>query len=573
MAKKSRFGIIMIVLVIGLPLLLANCRLPLPFLGAAEASPQPTSTSTLTETLTPTAGSMFGDKAIPTATKTFARGRTATPTPKSALVPFTDPTYRIALEYPNKWNLFAIPPGRKTANGFAAKTLQLTKGDLKLLVQYKFKWEDTVMGSPLPSGELAVRDTVSLLDKEIPKQVIVSEGKDVYVFYGGSTEDLDFHISLDSSIDNVDGTPIEIPAEAQEQAEALIASITRTGEPFNSPTPTATPSITPIPTATSRFASSKSGSGSGSTVAEGCNKANFVDDVNLGTGAVIPPGAKFTKVWRIQNTGFCTWTRGYSLVYSTGDFAGEESVPMPEEVLPGEAVNIGVEFTAPEKEGHYQSHYIFHDSQGYWFGLGEGGRGFVTLDINVAKPDVDYAYDLALNYCDAAWESYYTVENKDGELEEKIIELDCPSDVPSSNGFVALLSHPKLEFRNENELTLWVHPYEQKYGWTQGTYPAYEVQPGDHFRVWVGCLQDMPKCSLAFQILYEDENGDVRNLGKELAGVEVWQEQYDGDISRIDLDLSSLVGQKIKFILKTVGNTLNHDSAQGFWFVPRVENP
>jgi hypothetical protein len=178
-----------------------------------------------------------------------------------------------------------------------------------------------------------------------------------------------------------------------------------------------------------------------------------------------------------------------------------------------------------------------------------------------------------LNYCDATWESIYTVENDEGELEEKVIELDCPPEVPSSNGFVALLSHPKLEFRNENELTLWVHPYEQKYGWTQGTYPAYEVQPGDHFRVWVGCLQDVPKCSLVFQILYEDENGDVYNLGKEVAGVERWQEFDDGEISEIDLDLSSLVGQKIKFILKTVGNTLNHEDAQGFWFVPRVENP
>jgi hypothetical protein len=412
-----------------------------------------------------------------------------------------------------------------------------------------------------------------LLDKEIPKQVIVSEGKDIYVFYGGSTEDLDFYISLDSSVDNVDGTPIEIPEEAREQAEELITSISRTGEPFNSPTPTLTPSITPIPTATSRFASSKSGTGSGSTMPEGCNQAQFVDDVNLGTGAVIPPGAKFTKIWRIQNTGSCTWNTGYSLVYSTGDFAGEESVPIPTEVLPGEKVNISVDFTAPNEEGHYQSHYIFNDSQGYWFGLGEGGRGFVTLDINVAAPDVDYAYDLALNYCDATWESIYTVENDEGELEEKVVELDCPAEVPSSNGFVALLSNPKLELRDENELTLWVHPYEQEYAWTQGTYPAYEVQQGDHFRVWVGCLQDMPKCSLVFQILYEDENGKVHNLGKEIGGVEAWQEYFDGKVSRIDLDLSSLVGEEIKFILKTLGNTHNHDTAQGFWFVPRVANP
>jgi hypothetical protein len=89
----------------------------------------------------------------------------------------------------------------------------------------------------------------------------------------------------------------------------------------------------------------------------------------------------------------------------------------------------------------------------------------------------------------------------------------------------------------------------------------------------VGCLQDMPKCSLVFEILYEDENGNVHNLGKEIGGVEAWQEYFDGKVSRIDLDLSSLVGEEVKFILKTLGNTQNHDTAQGFWFVPRVANP
>lgn len=573
MAKKSRYSIITIAFLFSLSLMLANCRLPLPFPREAEGSPQATNTNTPTNTLSPTAVSMFGDKAIPTATETVAwMARTGTPSPESSLIPFTDPTYRIALEYPSEWTLFAIPPGRKTATGFAAKTLQLTQGNLRFLVQYKFKWENTVMGKNLPSGELEIREPVSLLDEQIPKHVIVSEGKVVYVFYGGSTEDLDFHISLESGISSTDGSPMEVPPEAQEQAADLIASITRTGERFNSPTPTQTPSITPKPSATSRFAASKSGSGSGSTMPEGCNQAEFVEDGNLGTGALIPPGATFTKIWRIQNTGNCTWTTDYSLVYSTGDFAGEESVPMPNEVLPGEMVNIGVDFTAPTTEGHYQSHYIFNDSEGYWFGLGPGGRGFITLDINVAAPDEDYAYDLALNYCDATWESHYT-EEVDGKLEEKVIELDCPAEVPSSHGFVALMSNPKLELRDENELTLWVHPYEQEYAWTQGIYPAYEVQQGDHFRVWVGCLQDMPKCSLVFQVLYKDANGNTHNLGEELGGTEAWFEHFDRKVTRIDIDLSSLAGEEIQFILKTLGNTFNHDTAQGFWFVPRVEQP
>ncbi|MEA3351079.1 MAG: NBR1-Ig-like domain-containing protein [Chloroflexota bacterium] len=565
MAKKLHQYIAMISFVFFIAIILGGCTLPisLPFQSddsgiAADAAGElvVTSTQSLSQ----------GKKTLsPTASQTITSTLTPSSSPEPSSIPFMDNSYRLNLHYPNSWSLFVAPAGRSTGNGFASKTLQFSKGNIRLLIQYKFKWENTVLGGSMPPGDLKVRGMVNFLDQEIPQHVIVAEGKDKYVFYGGSSEDLDFHIRIESTLINIDSSSIDIPQEVQDETAAVIASIARTGEIFKSPTPTLTPSITPIPSATSRFAASKSGSGAGSEAVEGCNQAKYIDNVIPGERAIIPPGAKFTSTWRIMNVGDCVWTTGYSLVFSSGDFSGDvESVPLPKDVLPGETVNISVDFTAPTTGGHYQSHWVFHDSAGYWFGLGEKGSGFITADIIVAEPEEYYPYDFALDYCDAIWEGHVIEKDENGDEVDTAVEIECPGGGSSSDGSVILMAYPKIELRNENQLTLQVHPYAAKNGWIEGTYPEYEVLAGDHFLTWVGCMQDTPKCSLVFQLNYEDEAGKVHNLGE-------WFEHFDGKVTVIDYDLSSLVGQKVNFILKTIGNTHNHDAAQGFWFVPRID--
>ena len=106
-------------------------------------------------------------------------------------------------------------------------------------------------------------------------------------------------------------------------------------------------------------------------------------------------------------------------------------------------------------------------------------------------------------------------------------------------------------------------PNEEKYGWIEGIYPLIKIQDGDHFKAWVGCIKDYDKCSLKFYLDYEDNNGKVHRL-------EEWVEEYDGAVSMIDLDLSALAGEKVRFILGAEALTKNVDDAQGFWFVPYI---
>ena len=46
------------------------------------------------------------------------------------------------------------------------------------------------------------------------------------------------------------------------------------------------------------------------------NGAEFIEDVTVPDGTVLSPGEHFRKVWRLRNTGTCTWNRSYKVVSS-----------------------------------------------------------------------------------------------------------------------------------------------------------------------------------------------------------------------------------------------------------------
>jgi hypothetical protein len=473
-----------------------------------------------------------------------------TPTPRKNTLEFIDDFYRLRFEYPSHWLLSTAPAGQTTSTGaFAAKTIKLIKGGITIKLQYKLLWEPTELGSGLPPGELQVRDPVILLDQQVPQHAVVQNGKDILVFFGNSVDDISYHFRLETTGD-------EITQEAIEVAAKVAASIERTGEIYPSPTPSLTPSVTPEPSPTSKFASSMSGAGTGTS--ENCNLFEFISDQSHEEGAKVPPGVQFIKIWRVQNAGICTWNSSYSFAFSDGDDMGSEGGPLldeDEEVLPGEIVNISLELRAPDDEGDYASYWVLNDPGGSWFGWGGGKRGLLEADIEVVEFESDYDYDFALDYCDAAW----SIGGVKGD-EEVTEELECP------NGNVALLTSPNMEHGRDDELTLQVHPYDSRYGWIQGRYPRYTVQAGDEFKALVGCMADMQLCSLEFRLHYIDDDG-TKHL------IDTWFEAFDGKISKVDVELDFLAGKSVRFVLETVAMTENTHRAYGFWFVPRIERP
>ncbi len=106
------------------------------------------------------------------------------------------------------------------------------------------------------------------------------------------------------------------------------------------------------------------------------NGMKFVADVtiadnNMKNPPYIQPGASFVKVWRVQNTGTCTWTPGYHLVYAYGNvYAAQMSgqrVSVPLNVAPGQTVDLSATLIAPKEPLGYQ---------GFWQMETENGRRF-----------------------------------------------------------------------------------------------------------------------------------------------------------------------------------------------------
>lgn len=282
-----------------------------------------------------------------------------------------------------------------------------------------------------------------------------------------------------------------------------------------------------------------------------CNKGAFIEDVTVPDNMVLLPDVDFVKTWRIKNTGTCTWTPNYELVYVDGSLMGSSrEVSLPDFVLPGETVDISVELTAPFDEGTYRGNWALRNEEGTQFGFGSSGKSPLWVLIKVVEPDVDFYYDFSSNICLALWESGSG-------------ELDCSGSEGSDLGFVQLLDNPRLENRYEDEPAIWVVPNRSPDGWIRGEFPEIRVRNGYHFRTWVGCLDDSQGCNVTFSLNYRVRDGSIKNL-------HTWREAYDGQITMVDLDLSGLAGQSVSFILR-VEVERNPGSANAFWFVPRIE--
>ena len=82
------------------------------------------------------------------------------------------------------------------------------------------------------------------------------------------------------------------------------------------------------------------------------NDAEFVQDVTIPDNTEIQPEEAFTKVWRVRNSGTCTWTQNYSPTFIGGDYIGTSSMSKaPMEVPPGGEAEISIEMTAPFAAG------------------------------------------------------------------------------------------------------------------------------------------------------------------------------------------------------------------------------
>ncbi len=282
-----------------------------------------------------------------------------------------------------------------------------------------------------------------------------------------------------------------------------------------------------------------------------CDVGAFVADVTVPDGTKFNPNTPFTKTWRLKNAGTCTWTTSYAAVFDSGAQMGASSpVNLTQSVLPGNMVDISIIMTAPATNGSYQGNWKLRNASGVIFGLGSTATKTFYVTIEVGNTNPATVYNFVDNYCSAQWSSGAGV-------------LPCPGTTSDSNGFVVKQTDPNLETGAvENEAALYTHPQWVDNSYISGRYPAYNIKAGDRFRGVIGCLYNGSACNVQFQLNYVADGGSEQTLAS-------WNQTYDGSIEKLDVDLSSLAGKSVIFILRVNANgPSNQDWA--FWLQPRI---
>ena len=280
-----------------------------------------------------------------------------------------------------------------------------------------------------------------------------------------------------------------------------------------------------------------------------CDAAAFVSDVTYPDGSNVPLGGAFTKIWRLKNVGTCTWNTSYALVFISGErLGGPTAVSLPTSVGPGQTVDLAVNLVAPNQTGHYRGFWKLRNASNVFFGIGAAADSNFYVDINVTGYTVT-GYDFLARFCDASWQN----ESQN---------LPCPGTDGDERGFVLSLDSPKMEDGRSQGNGLLTHPERENNGMISGSYPAFRIQSGDRFQAQIGCLYQANDCDMVFRLQYQIGNGSVRTLGQ-------WREIYEGQSYPINIDLSTLHGENVKFILSVLSNGSSHED-YALWITPRI---
>ncbi len=331
------------------------------------------------------------------------------------------------------------------------------------------------------------------------------------------------------------------------QATLIPTVRTATSVPHTA-TPTFAPSATPAATATPLPPTITS------TAAIPCNAAVFITDVSYPDGSVVAPEQSFLKTWRLKNDGTCAWSTGYALAFASGSkLGGPDAVSIPVGVKPGETVDLSVSLLAPKDTGDYVGYWQLRATDGLIFGTGGKNSPF-WVKIKVGSTTMS-GTRLVDNICTAIWKS------NSGSL-------PCPAPrADFTAGAVMRVDNPKLEGAyQDNEPALVMIPNDGASGKITGTFPAFGILSGDHFVTLLGCMDNTPKCNVSFKLSYTIDGTNVTDLLN-------WDHAYTGGGSwkSVNIDLSSLAGQSVKFILSVTNYDGHAVDDQAFWLAPQIK--
>lgn len=167
----------------------------------------------------------------------------------------------------------------------------------------------------------------------------------------------------------VNAKPTDLPTATVIPTE--FPTSTPTLEPTEIPPFTAQPELIITPTQTSPACT---------------DLAEMEKHLSISDGSILKKLTLYAKVWRLKNTGTCTWTTQYKLVFTGGNFIIEQpDAQMPLEVPPGQSVELKVNFITPSVGDTYVASWLLENASGARFGVGPTSDQPIGLNFNIPK--------------------------------------------------------------------------------------------------------------------------------------------------------------------------------------------
>jgi hypothetical protein len=142
-------------------------------------------------------------------------------------------------------------------------------------------------------------------------------------------------------------TALAVPTDTPTTTATPTQEVTSTPQATNAPATVPNPGI--IPTAT-------------------CYGLTFVSDVTIPDNTTMTPGHKFTKTWRVRNSGTCSWEAGWGFKLTGGEAMGGSTLILDKAVKPGDETSLSVELVAPSSSGSHRGNWRMTTGSGVFFG-------------------------------------------------------------------------------------------------------------------------------------------------------------------------------------------------------------
>lgn len=143
--------------------------------------------------------------------------------------------------------------------------------------------------------------------------------------------------------------------------------------------------------------------------------------------------------------------------------------------------------------------------------------------------------------------------------------LPFPGTSGDWRGYAYAVESPAYEDGSAGAPALLTVPQNKQDGYIMGVYPEFTVQRGDRFRATIGCEPGAKNCYVTYRLDYLTPGGNTVVFWK-------WKEKNEGRVYNVDLDLGSLAGKRVRFVLTMLAS----GPAEGdrpLWGAPRITRP